>query len=78
MSRNYNPTNPAFDAVAGVEAIISKMEAQNKESPSTRGLLGKRKATLKETMADNRHSIAKYVKAIREVREKNKALKQNG
>tara|TARA_R100000458_G_C8086736_1_gene119166 strand:+ start:347 stop:574 length:228 start_codon:yes stop_codon:yes gene_type:complete len=72
MSRDRNPTNPAFDAIAGIEAILSKMKARETESPSTRGLLSKRNPTMKETMRDNRMSIARYVKAIREIREKNK------
>tara|TARA_B100001250_G_C19764806_1_gene774218 strand:- start:581 stop:805 length:225 start_codon:yes stop_codon:yes gene_type:complete len=74
MSKKYNPNNPAFDACLSTEAIINRMKPQQKEPKSTKGMLSKRTPTVRDSMKDGRERIAKYVKALRDIRED----KQNG
>ena len=69
---DYNPTNPAFDAMLSVENIIQNMKPQKTESEATKGVLSRRTPTVKESMQDGRMQIAKYVKILRDIREQNK------
>ena len=69
---DYNPTNPAFDAILSTEMILQNMQPKKLESDSTRGLVSKRKQTVSEAMTDGRLRIAKYVKTIRDIRDKNR------
>tara|TARA_E500000318_G_C3477877_1_gene179234 strand:- start:530 stop:754 length:225 start_codon:yes stop_codon:yes gene_type:complete len=69
---DYNPTNPAFDAILSTEMILQNMQPKKLESDATKGLVSKRKQTVSDAMADGRQRIAKYVKTIRDIREKNK------
>ena len=48
------------------------MQPKKLESDATRGLVSKRKQTVSDAIADGRQRIAKYVKTIRDIREKNK------
>ena len=48
------------------------MQPKKLESDATKGLVSKRKQTVSDAMADGRQRIAKYVKTIRDIREKNK------
>ena len=59
---DYNPTNPAFDAILSTEMILQNMQPKKLESDSTKGLVSKRKQTVSEAMTDGRQRIAKYVK----------------
>ena len=69
---DYNPTNPAFDAILSTEMILQNMQPKKLESDATKRLVSKRKQTVSDAMADGRQRIAKYVKTIRDIREKNK------
>ena len=69
---SYNPTNPAFDAILSTETIIQNMRPKSLEAEGTKGLVSKRNQTVKAAMTDGRQRIAKYVKTIRDIREKNK------
>jgi len=72
MSTKYNPNNPAFDACLSIEAIINRMKPQQKEPKSTKGMLTKRTPTVRDSMKDGRERIAKYCKALRDIREEDK------
>ena len=69
---DYNPNNPAFDAMLSIESILQKMKPKKTESESTKGLLSKRNPNVRESMQDGRMQIAKYVKILRDIREQNK------
>ncbi len=69
---DYNPTNPAFDAVLNIETILKNMKPKKLESSSTKGIMSNRNETVKQSMSDGRQTIAKYVKILRDIREENK------
>ena len=69
---DYNPTNPAFDAVLNIETILKNMEPKKLESSSTKGIMSNRNETVEQSMSDGRQTIAKYVKILRDIREENK------
>lgn len=69
---DYNPTNPAFDAVLNIETILKNMKPKKLESSSTKGIMSNRNETVEQSMSDGRQTIAKYVKILRDIREENK------
>ena len=71
MTKNYNPSNPAFDAVVGIESVINKMKPKQLESKATRGMLSKRIPSVKDTMQEGSESIAEYVKIVRDIMKEN-------
>jgi len=70
--KKYSPTNPAFDAMLSIETILGRMKPKKLQSTSSRGLMGSSNNAVKQTMSDGREQVAKYVKAIRDVREQNR------
>ena len=73
---DYNPTNPAFDAMINLEMIKGKMKPKELESESMpKGLVSKRSANVdvSEAKKDGRLQILKYVEILRKIREESKA-----
>jgi len=71
MTKNYNPSNPAFDACAGTEAIINRMTPIKLEADATKGMLSKRTPSVKDAMQEGSESIAEYVKIVRDIMKEN-------
>tara|TARA_E500000178_G_C16413041_1_gene483868 strand:+ start:305 stop:535 length:231 start_codon:yes stop_codon:yes gene_type:complete len=72
---DYNPTNPAFDAMLNLENIIKNMKPKKLESEAIpKGLVSKRSSDVdvREAKKDGRLQIAKYVEILRKIREENK------
>tara|TARA_E500000318_G_C3518156_1_gene195257 strand:+ start:15 stop:236 length:222 start_codon:yes stop_codon:yes gene_type:complete len=69
---DYNPTNPAFDAMLNTETILKNMKPKKLETESTKGMLSRRTSTVEEAQKDGRMQIAKYVKILRDIRQENK------
>tara|TARA_R100000234_G_C4912730_1_gene140625 strand:- start:296 stop:517 length:222 start_codon:yes stop_codon:yes gene_type:complete len=69
---DYNPTNPAFDALLNIENVLKNMKPKELETESTKGMLSRRTPTVEEAKKDGRMQIAKYVKILRDIRQENK------
>ena len=75
MSFNYNPTNPAFDAMLSMESILSKMQSKKLEPSSSRGIMSnKNQPTKQEAMKDGRLQIAKYMQILRDIQKENEPV----
>tara|TARA_A100001515_G_scaffold139952_1_gene135111 strand:+ start:551 stop:781 length:231 start_codon:yes stop_codon:yes gene_type:complete len=72
---DYNPTNPAFDAILNLEMIKGKMKPKELDSESMpKGLVSKRSANINvsEAKKDGRLQIVKYIEILKKIREENR------